>query len=134
MRVTLNLTDEASDRLQAEADRRGLSAEAVVAELVSALPNDSQKPGERRRLGFIALGSSTDGRSAADFDSETTMPRSTTDIIRDAEALADLLQSDDVDPQTRLPTSPASSSALVAAVSLRSRPIAAERGPVPRQR
>jgi hypothetical protein len=38
MPVTLDLSDEVLARLQREADRRGVSLDAVVAELASALP------------------------------------------------------------------------------------------------
>jgi hypothetical protein len=65
--VTLDLSDEVLARLQREADRRGVSLDAVVAELASALPTESESDG-RSRLGFVALGASTDGRSAADAD------------------------------------------------------------------
>jgi hypothetical protein len=67
MPVTLDLSDEVLARLQREADRGGLSLDAVVTELASALPTT---PGtkEPRQLGFVALGASSDGRSAADAD------------------------------------------------------------------
>jgi hypothetical protein len=67
MPVTLDLSDEVLARLQREADRRGVSLDAVVAELASALPTEADSVGQRR-LGFVALGASTDGRSAADAD------------------------------------------------------------------
>jgi hypothetical protein len=66
MPVTLDLSDEVLARLQREADRRGVSLDAVVAELASALPTESEP--EERKLGFVALGASTDGRRAADAD------------------------------------------------------------------
>ncbi len=65
--MTLDLSDEVLARLQREADRRGVSLDAVVAELASALPteprSDAPKP-----LGFVGLGASADGRRAADAD------------------------------------------------------------------
>ena len=67
MPVTLDLSDEVLARLQREADRRGVSLDAVVAELASPLPTASE-PEERKRLGFVGLGASTDGRRAADAD------------------------------------------------------------------
>jgi hypothetical protein len=67
MPVTLDLSDEVLARLQREADRRGVSLDAVVAELASVLPAESEPDG-RRRLGFVGLGASTDGRRAADAD------------------------------------------------------------------
>jgi hypothetical protein len=66
MPVTLDLSDEVLARLQREADRRGVSLDAVVAELASTLPTASEP--EERKLGFVALGASTDGRRAADAD------------------------------------------------------------------
>ena len=66
MPVTLDLSDEVLARLQREADRRGVSLDAVVAELASALPTESEA--EERKLGFVALGASTAGRRAADAD------------------------------------------------------------------
>lgn len=67
MPVTLDLSDEVLARLQREADRRGVSLDAVVAELASALPPEAEA-NHQRRLGFVALGASADGRSAADAD------------------------------------------------------------------
>ncbi len=66
MPVTLDLSDEVLARLQREADRRGVSLDAVIAELASTLPTASEP--EERKLGFVALGASTDGRRAADAD------------------------------------------------------------------
>jgi len=68
MPVTLDLSDDVLARLRCEADRRGVSLDAVVAELASALPVSDPEPPGRRRLGFVALGASTDGRGAADAD------------------------------------------------------------------
>lgn len=67
MPVTLDLSDEVLARLRREADRRGVSLDAVVAELASALPPEAEA-NHQRRLGFVALGTSADGRSAADAD------------------------------------------------------------------
>ena len=67
MPVTLDLSHEVLARLQREADRRGVSLDAVVAELASALPTESESDG-RKPLGFVGLGASTDGRRAADAD------------------------------------------------------------------
>ncbi len=66
MPVTLDLSDEVLVRLQREADRRGVSMDAVVAELALTLPTASEP--EERKLGFVALGASTDGRRAAGAD------------------------------------------------------------------
>ncbi len=68
MPVILDLPEDVLARLRAEADRRGVSLDEVVAELASALPNGAEATPGARELGFVALGSSTDGRSAADAD------------------------------------------------------------------
>ena len=65
--VPLDLSDEAVARLRAEVVRRGISLEAVVNELAMTLP----APGATslpKKFGFVALGRSTSGRSAADAD------------------------------------------------------------------
>lgn len=67
MAVTLDLPDEVIARLRAEAARRGLTVDEVVAELAAMIPVD-ESSGEERSLGFVALGVSTDGRSAAEAD------------------------------------------------------------------
>lgn len=60
MSVTVDLPPEVLRRLQAEADRRGLTIDAVIAELASGLPHEpAAKP---KRLSFIALGASGDTR------------------------------------------------------------------------
>ncbi len=66
MPITLDLSDEVLARLRAEAARRGVTLGELVAELAAALPVDDT--GEAKKLGFVALGASTDGRSAADVD------------------------------------------------------------------
>lgn len=66
MAVTLDLSDEVLARLRAEATRRGVTLDEVVAELAAALPADDTV--DAKKLGFVALGASTDGRSAADVD------------------------------------------------------------------
>ncbi len=68
MPVTLDLPEDVLARLRAEAERRGLSLDEVVSELASALPDGADAPTEAKKLGFVALGSSTDGRSATDAD------------------------------------------------------------------
>lgn len=65
MTVTVDLPEDALARLQAEAKRRGVSIDLVIAELAQALPTDTSHPGT---LSFIALGSSTSGRYARDTD------------------------------------------------------------------
>jgi hypothetical protein len=65
MTLTVHLSAELAAALEAEAARRGQSADQVAAELLAErLP----QPGARRRLAFAGIGSSTSGRSAADAD------------------------------------------------------------------
>lgn len=52
---------EIAERLTAEAARRGLTAEQLLADLAEDRP-------PRRRLGFVALGSSASGRTAREAD------------------------------------------------------------------
>jgi hypothetical protein len=65
MPVTVELSDEALARLEAEAARRGVSADVVINELAARLPDEGARA---RRQGLIDLGASTSGRSAADAD------------------------------------------------------------------
>ena len=66
MTVTIDLPEDALARLKAEAKRRGVSIDLVIAELAEALPNE--KSAEPRTLSFIGLGSSSSGRHARDAD------------------------------------------------------------------
>lgn len=66
MTVTVDLPEDALARLQAEAKRRGVSIDLVIAELTQALP--AETPAGKRTLSFIGLGSSTSGRYARDAD------------------------------------------------------------------
>lgn len=54
MTLTIELTVEAEARLQAEALRRGVSVDQVVAEFASQLPEKVAK----HRLSFVAIGAS----------------------------------------------------------------------------
>lgn len=65
MPVTVELSDEASARLEFEAARRGVSVDVVINELVARLPIDGARA---RRQALIGLGASTTGRSAAEGD------------------------------------------------------------------
>ena len=56
MTVTLDLPEEALQRLRDEAARRGVTLEAVIAELSAHLP--AHPRGKGRRLSFIGLGAS----------------------------------------------------------------------------
>jgi hypothetical protein len=62
MTVTIDLPEDALERLQAEAKRRGVTVDVVVAELTQALPSAP------RSLSFIGLGSSSSGQYARDAD------------------------------------------------------------------
>ncbi len=66
MTVTVDLPEDAFARLHAEAKRRGVSIDLVIAELTSVLPPDPL-PG-KPTLSFIGLGSSASGRFARDAD------------------------------------------------------------------
>lgn len=67
MPVTLELADDVVARLRREADRRGMSLEALVTELASLLPHPpAQYRG--RRLSFIGIGTSSSGHHAADAE------------------------------------------------------------------
>ncbi len=65
MTVTLELSDEALARLNAEANRRGVTLDELVAELAAKLPRTLA---DGRRLSFVGIGYSTSGRSAAEAD------------------------------------------------------------------
>lgn len=59
MTIEVDLPEEAVRRLQAEADRRGLSVEGLIAKLASELPAPWTGPG--RRPAFVAVGASETG-------------------------------------------------------------------------
>lgn len=58
--MTVDLPAEALARLEAEAARRGVEIDVVIAELVDTLPA-AERPQGRRRLAFIGVGHSGDG-------------------------------------------------------------------------
>lgn len=60
MSLTVDLPPEALQRLQAEADRRGVTVEDVIAELAASLPAEGHDL--PKRLSFTALGASGDTR------------------------------------------------------------------------
>jgi len=66
MTVTVDLPEDALARLHAEARRRGVSIDLVIAELTTTLPPDHIP--RKRTLSFIGLGSSSSGRYARDAD------------------------------------------------------------------
>jgi len=67
MTVTLELSDDALTRLQAEAARKGVSIDALINELAAKLPQRSRST-RRRKLGIVGLGASTSGRRASEAD------------------------------------------------------------------
>jgi hypothetical protein len=65
MSLTVHLPGELAAALEAEAARRGQTPDRVAADLLAErLP----LPGARRKLAFVAVGSSSSGHSAADAD------------------------------------------------------------------
>lgn len=60
--MTVDLPAEALARLEAEAARRGVGIDVVIAELVDTLPAAEQPKG-RRRLAFVGVGASDKGIS-----------------------------------------------------------------------
>jgi hypothetical protein len=66
MTVTLDLPAEAQARLQAEATRRGITLDQLIAEIADSFPAETTTP--RRKRAFVGIGSSTSGRGARDAD------------------------------------------------------------------
>lgn len=58
--MTVELPADVLTRLRAEATRRGVSIDAIIAELVAQLPPE-QPVAAKRSLAFIAAGSSNGG-------------------------------------------------------------------------
>ena len=66
MTVTLELPDDAMRRLRAEAERRGVSVEVVLTEMVS---RELPEPTRAKSVpGFVNLGASTSGRRAREAE------------------------------------------------------------------
>ncbi len=63
MTVTIDLPEDSLARLRAEATRRGVSIDLVIAELTTALPEDHVPT--KRTLSFIGLGRASRGRLRA---------------------------------------------------------------------
>ncbi len=57
--MTVKLSDEAVLRLRAEATRRGVTIEELIAELASELP--AEATGSGRNPAFVAIGASESG-------------------------------------------------------------------------
>ncbi len=68
MSVTVELPANALARLNAEADRRGVSIDVVIAELAHMLPEQQAAPPARRNLAFAGIGAS--GRGISDHVDE----------------------------------------------------------------
>jgi len=68
MQVTLSA--DLAARVAAEAERRGMSVEDLVVEVLDArLPRETpEPPASRRRLAFAGMGASTSGRTAAETE------------------------------------------------------------------
>ncbi len=64
--VTLALPAEAQARIQAEATRRGITLDQLVAEIADSFPAETTTP--RRKRAFVGIGSSTSGRGARNAD------------------------------------------------------------------
>lgn len=62
MTVSLDLPADALARLRAEASRRGVEIDVIVAELASQLPGEKART-EHRSLAFIGAGASAHGIS-----------------------------------------------------------------------
>ncbi len=60
MSVTVELPPEALRRLEAEATRRGVSIDDIIAELATRLPDAARPSGHR--LSFVGIGASGDTR------------------------------------------------------------------------
>ncbi len=66
MTLTIDLPESTLARLRAEAGRRGVSIDVLIAEFAEALP--AEPVDSRRKLSFVGLGSSTSGRRAREAD------------------------------------------------------------------
>lgn len=62
--MTIDLPAPALARLRAEAARRGLSIDEVIAELAGQLPAETSAATGKRRLAFVAAGASKYGITA----------------------------------------------------------------------
>jgi len=69
MTLTVTLSEELAARAAAEADRRGISVDQVVAEaLATRLSETLSAPAARRHLALAGVGASTSGKNAADAE------------------------------------------------------------------
>lgn len=69
MSVTVELPDDALRKLTAEAERRGVSIDVIIAELAARLPAETPPATTaKRKLSFAGIGASNTGRTARDAD------------------------------------------------------------------
>lgn len=80
-RTTISLDEDLAFAMEREARRMQTSASEVAR---TALRKHLGMDGERRRLGFAAIGRSTDGRSVADGGDEEMLAEMADDIEEDA--------------------------------------------------
>lgn len=66
MTVTVDLPEDVLARLRAEATRRGVSIDLVIAELSRTLPAEAVP--SKHIFSFVGIGSSNSGKSARDTD------------------------------------------------------------------
>lgn len=66
MTLTVELSEDMLARLRAEAGRRGVSIDVLIAELAATLPAEPARDGTK--LSLIGLGASSSGRRARDAD------------------------------------------------------------------
>lgn len=64
MPLTVDLPPDVLRRLEAEASRRGVTVDEVIAELAAGLPGEAaaKTPKRSRRLNFVGIGASGDTR------------------------------------------------------------------------
>ena len=58
MSMTVDLPEELGRRLEAEAARRGVTVDVIVAELVASIPPAPSEDAGSRRLAFVGIGAS----------------------------------------------------------------------------
>ncbi len=66
MNVALDLPERVAERLRAEARRRGMTVEELIAELSEDFP--AGNGARETELGFIGMGTSTSGKTSDDID------------------------------------------------------------------
>jgi hypothetical protein len=94
MTVTIDLPEDTLKRLQAEARRRGVTVDLVVAEFAQALPVDAIRA---KTLSFNGLGSSNAGRYARETRIIWPTASAETELVRvDTSVL--LAAADNADP------------------------------------